>query len=193
MKMTKQPTLSTGKLPAFISLVAVIVAGASLVACDDDDDSNEPGPQGFGQRNMMTLMEFYDGLEREDVSVFEFLAEDVTDNVRLNPNGTPEPVSFNGRDEVVGFINTIFQSFDNISFNDRRLTVSEDGNTVFIQTVGGAWTFTPTGGTYQNVYIFRVDFNEEGQIEAIEEYLNWVVNSEVAGVPLGSCGEVICQ
>ena len=71
--------------------------------------------------------------------------------------------------------------------------MSEDGTTIFIQTIGVDWIFAPTGGSYENVYIFRIDFNSEGQIQAIEEYLNWVVNSEVTGTPLGSCGEIICR
>lgn len=172
--------------------VQMIIVASLLIACNDDD-SDEPEPLDFGQRNLMTLERFYDGLEQEDETIFNLLAENVTDNVRLNPDGSQNPITFSGIEEVRGFITSIFQSFDNISFKDRRYTVSEDGTTIFIQTIGVDWIFAPTGGSYENVYIFRIDFNSEGQIQAIEEYLNWVVNSEVTGTPLGSCGEIICR
>ena len=164
-----------------------------LAACDDDDNEiTDIDGQDVGARNLATLIEYVDRFEQEDTTIFSLLASDVTDQVIFNPDGSQNPIVYPNPEAVIGFLTSIFQAFDNISFIDRRFTVSEDGNTIFLQTRGGDWVFVPNGQIYRQTYMFRVDFNAQGEVAAIEEYINWIVNGEVTGTPLGSCGDIIC-
>jgi ketosteroid isomerase-like protein len=54
-------------------------------------------------------------------------------------------------------------------FTDRRITVSADGATTFVQTRGDF--LTTDGRPYRNVYVFRFDWLDD-KIVSWEEYAN---------------------
>ncbi|MEO0526403.1 MAG: hypothetical protein AAFZ89_04215 [Bacteroidota bacterium] len=179
------------KLP--LRLLGTLLFATLFIACSDDDDTDTEVVENNGQRNLEITMEFLEGFEREDPAIFEVFSEDYIGFNRFNPSGSQEPIILPNAQAQIDFFNTIFQVFDNISFDEERFTISEDGNSIFFQAISDGWTFVPTGAPYNQVYVFRLDFNEAGEVTTIEEYINWVINSEVAQVPLGSCQQVLCQ
>ncbi|GMN06646.1 hypothetical protein MTsPCn5_20350 [Croceitalea sp. MTPC5] len=176
-----------------LKVLGLLMVSALFVACSDDDDSTPEVVENNGQRNLETAMEFLDGFEQEDTAIFNVFSDDYVGFNRFNPSGAQDPVVLPNAQAQIDFFTTIFQVFDNISFIERRFTISEDGNSIFFQAISDSWTFVPTGAPYNQVYVFRLDFNEAGEVTTIEEYINWVINSEVAFVPLGSCQQVLCQ
>ena len=163
-----------------------------LVSCDDDDTDDMITPETSSAMNIQTVSDFLELLTEENEDLFDFFSDNPVVTLRMNPDGSQNGEVYQGTGQVQGYFNEIFQAFSVIRIQDVRLTASEDGRSVFAQ-FNGDFEVEATGTPYRNVYISRVDFNEQGEIMAIEEYLNPVINGVYLGIPLGPCQEVICN
>ncbi len=160
----------------------------SQTACEEDEGTGAT-PEVDGVAVVETFLERF---QQESPSVFELFSESSSVTVMMNPNATQDPIVYDGIGAIEIYFNQIFATFSPIRFTDVRLTSADNGTTVFAQT-NGQFTVEETGTPYNNVYVFRINVNQQGQIVSSEEYLNWVVNGEFLGQPLGSCQERICN
>lgn len=138
--------------------VGVTIGPASAVA----------GPE---QRTEAQTRAFLDALERKDLdAVSAIFDETATHTLPLSFSGTQEPAAhFEGKEEVVGYVNNVFTNFRTIRFTDVRISVTDGGRTSFVQANGD---FTSADGRpYRNVYVFRYDWRN-GQIVRGEDYAN---------------------
>ena len=74
-----------------------------------------------------------------------------------------------GRQAFGSRLGSISGLMKSAKFIDRRVTVSADGATTFVQTNGDF--ITADGRPYQNVYVFRFDWRDD-KIVTWEEYAN---------------------
>jgi ketosteroid isomerase-like protein len=74
-----------------------------------------------------------------------------------------------GRDAVESRLGAIGGMMRSARFGDRRMTVSADGGTTFVQTRGDFRTADDR--PYRNVYVFRLDWRDD-KIVSWEEYAN---------------------
>ena len=128
---------------------------------------------------------FFEALEKHDISLIErHLADDVVEIIPFSNTGKPDPFyAFNGKAEVLGYLNTIVTNFSRVVLVDRRYSVSDNGSSVFLQAEGDL-VQAGTGAKYQNVYIFKFEIRD-GQLVHIDEYANPITYALLAGLPLG--------
>ena len=172
----------------FASLLLFTTLLTFQTACDEEDDTGT-SPEVNGVAVVETFLERF---QQESPSVFELFDESSSVTIMTNPDASQDPIVYDGIGAIEAYISQTFAIFSPIRFTDVRITAADNGATVFVQAYG-QFTVEETGTPYNNVYVFRVDVNERGQIASAEEYLNWVVNGEFLGQPLGSCQERICR
>lgn len=100
----------------------------------------------------------------------EMLDEDVAWSTPMSFSGEPEDAEpARGRQAFESRLGAIGGLMRSARFADRRITVSADGATTFVQTRGD---FVATDGRpYRNVYVFRFDWQDD-KIVSWEEYAN---------------------
>lgn len=103
--------------------------------------------------------------------MFDLFGESPVVRVMMNPDGTQNPIVYDGIGAIEEYFTFIFNTFSPIQFTDIRITTADNGRTAFVQA-NGAFTVEEAGSPYNNVYVLRFDINEAGQIVATEEYLN---------------------
>ncbi len=174
------------------NIIFIFVLGMTpfLGACDDDDDGMDNGNNAAS--NEAIAQQFLEELQDENANLLTRFSSTPEVILKMNPNATQDPTTFIGEEAVAGYFNTIFDLFSQITLLDTRTTPAADGNSIFAQ-FNGDFTVDGANTPYRNVYIIRLDFNANGEIDVIEEYLNPVINGEFLGQPLGSCQEVICD
>ncbi|MEV4411805.1 nuclear transport factor 2 family protein [Catellatospora sp. NPDC049609] len=114
---------------------------------------------------------FLDRLERKDAAaIVEMLHPEVTFTHPLSLSGRRADAGrWEGRDQVLGYLDGAFTMMGRIRFANRRTSVVAGGATAFVQADGDLTT--ADGRLYQNVYVFRIDWCGE-RIVAVEEYAN---------------------
>jgi ketosteroid isomerase-like protein len=124
---------------------------------------------------------FLDALEHKDLDAVESMTDErATLTIPLSSSGNQEPdAHFAGRAEVLGYIRQAFHIMGAIRFTRVRISVTEAGETAFVQA-NGDFT-TADGRPYRNVYVFRQDWRE-GRIVRAEEYANPVTFTRTFGV-----------
>lgn len=75
---------------------------------------------------------------------------------------------FQGREEVLGYVDGYIAKFRSLVWVDKRWTESSDGRTVFLEARGDA-LMAHSGEPYRNLYVERFDV-EDGAITRILEY-----------------------
>jgi ketosteroid isomerase-like protein len=128
---------------------------------------------------------FFEALEKHDISLIEpYLADDVVEVIPFSNTGKPDPFyAFNGKAEVLGYLQTIVTNFSRVVLAGRRYSVVDGGSAVFLQAAGDL-VQAGTGSTYQNVYVFKFEIRD-GQIVHIDEYANPITYALLAGLPIG--------
>ena len=128
---------------------------------------------------------YLDGLEGQDIeSVAALLAEDATIEIPLSNTGDLGPwFKFEGKDEALGYIKTIFENFGQVKLLDRAVYVSEDGRTVFVETTGDL-VQRATNASYRNKYVFKFTIRD-GRVTHVSEYANPVTFAKLMGINLG--------
>lgn len=136
--------------------------------------------------NSHSVENYFNALRDHDIdAVARLLHDEVQEIIPLAPNGAPGSwFDFRGKDEVLGYVATIFSNFSQVEIVDREVNVTEDGRTVFVEGKGDL-VVADGGASYRNVYVFRFSFDGEGLIEEIREYANPVPIAPILGAPLG--------
>lgn len=115
---------------------------------------------------------FFAAFEGRDAAGVEaVLAPTANITIPLSIEGTPEPwYVFDGKDHVMGYVQSVVAKFDHLAFLDKVYTVSEDAKSVFLQANGNILS-TAEKLVYRNVYIFKVEV-DNGKIVKVWEYAN---------------------
>jgi ketosteroid isomerase-like protein len=114
---------------------------------------------------------FLDLLEAGDrAGVGGMLHPEVTWSTPMTASGDPgDAERIEGLAAFAARVRSIGALHRSARFADRRVTVSADGLTTFVQTQGDFRT--TDGKPYRNVYVFRFDWRD-GRIVSWEEYAN---------------------
>jgi len=128
---------------------------------------------------------FFEALEKRDISLIaRHLADDIVEIIPFSNTGKPDPFyTFNGKAEVLTYLNTIVTNFSRVVLVNKRFSIGDDGSTVFVQAEGDL-VQADTGTPYQNVYVFKFEFRD-GKIVHIDEYANPITYALLVGLPLG--------
>lgn len=111
----------------------------------------------------------FEGRDRD--GVLDVLAPHANITIPLSIQGTPEPwYVFDGREHVMGYIDSVVAKFDRIAFLDKVYTVAQDAKSVFLQANGDILS-TAEHLVYRNVYVFRVDI-DDNKVVKVWEYAN---------------------
>ena len=89
---------------------------------------------------------------------------------------------FDGRPAVMAYFAGAIEFIPEVTFVTPVITVSEDGNTAFVETRGDMRL--ADGRPYANIYVWRLDYSE-GRIAAITEYFNPVTAAIAFNRPIG--------
>lgn len=88
---------------------------------------------------------------------------------------------YQGAEQLSVFFDNAFAAEVSVKMLDVDITISQDGNTAFVECFGdGVMT---NGKTYQNRYVFRLDF-EGGKVKRAREYYNPVTTAYAFGRPV---------
>lgn len=91
--------------------------------------------------------------------------------------------TFDGREQALGYIATIFENFSQVKLVERATYVGDDGNTAFVEAKGDLIQRN-TDASYRNVYVFKLSM-QDGRISHVREYANPVTFAKLMGIPLG--------
>lgn len=172
-------------------ILLALLSGLLVSSCDDEEEVVVT-PQNPTSENVKTTQKYIDEFQNQNQEVFSLLSANPNVFARMNSNGTQNAIEYIGIDRTRGYFNFVFSRFSEIKFKDVRITPATNGTTVFVQA-NGFFIVEGVGSPYNNVYIFRIDFDSAGKITTIEEYFNPVINGEFLRQPLGSCQEIICD
>ncbi|MBT2386770.1 nuclear transport factor 2 family protein [Streptomyces sp. ISL-11] len=119
-----------------------------------------------------TAKRFFAAFEgRDPEGVRALLSPEANVTIPLSIAGTPAPwYVFDGREHVMGYIDSVVAKFDRVAFLDKVYTVSADAGSVFLQANGDILS-TAEQLVYRNVYVFRIDI-EDARIVKVWEYAN---------------------
>ncbi|GAB6898926.1 nuclear transport factor 2 family protein [Kineosporia succinea] len=128
---------------------------------------------------------FVEALEMRDADLIApHLADDVVEVIPYSNTGKTEPwFVFNGKAEVVSYLNTIAGNFSRVSLLNQRYSVTDDGTAVFLQAEGDL-VQAGSDAPYRNVYVFKFEIRD-GQITHVDEYANPIAFAVLTGLPLG--------
>jgi ketosteroid isomerase-like protein len=114
---------------------------------------------------------FLDILEAADrTAIAEMLHDRVVWSTPMSSSGNAEDADpAQGREAFGARLGMISGLMRSARFIDRRITVSADGATTFVQSRGDF--LTADGRPYRNVYVFRFDWLDD-KIVSWEEYAN---------------------
>ncbi|MFC7101106.1 nuclear transport factor 2 family protein [Nonomuraea rubra] len=109
--------------------------------------------------------------ERKDLKAISArIDEKATFTIPLSFSGGPEPADhFVGKKQILGYVTNVLTNFQKIRFTDMRISVTEHGNTSFVQA-NGDFT-TADNRSYRNVYVYRFDW-KNGRMVHTDEYAN---------------------
>jgi ketosteroid isomerase-like protein len=158
---------------------AVLIAAGSLAMPLASAGEHRGTPE---QRTTAQTKAFLAALERKDLRTVAAMTDDrATLTVSLSFSGAQEPAGrFVGKEQVLGYVRSVFTNMAIVDFTDERVTVTGDGRTSFVQANG---RFTAADGRpYDNVYVFRYDW-QNGRVVGTEEYANPVTFCTTFGHP----------
>ena len=129
--------------------------------------------------------EFFRALADRDVSIASgVFTEQIVEIIPLAMAGTIKPERvFDGKDAVLGYLQTILDNFKQAVMVDRKTFITDDGTTVFVEGRGDL-ILEKTGQPYRNIYVFRFSI-ADGKITEIREYANPVIYAKALGLKIG--------
>lgn len=138
-----------------------------------------------GTKNLEAVKTYFLALEQHDTSMAEpFLAPKIQLVIPFSNTGAPEPWKvFEGKEAVLGYLGVIVENFSRAVLLEKQITVSHDGNVVFLEGKGDL-VHAVSGVPYNNLYVFKFTF-EDGLITHVGEYANPVPYAKLIGEPLG--------
>ena len=129
--------------------------------------------------------EFFRALSDRDVSVASaVLTDGSVESIPFAMAGGTDPERvFEGKNAVIGYLQTILDNFKQAVMVDRKTFITDDGTTVFVEGRGDL-ILKQTGQPYRNIYVFRFSLLE-GKIAEIREYANPVIYAKALGLKVG--------
>ena len=129
--------------------------------------------------------EFFRALSDRDVLIASAVfTEGIVEIIPLAMGGGTEPERvFDGKDAVLGYLQTILDNFEQAVMVDRQTFITDDGATVFVEGRGDL-ILKQTGRPYHNIYVFRFSISD-GKITEIREYANPVIYAKALGLKVG--------
>ena len=130
-----------------------------------------------GPKNLQTARALIQATEEQDIEkLMSGFADDAVFAQPFNPAG-PD-YAYEGKAAVRKGFEGIFGLMETLGYKDKRYTVSDDGNAVFLEAQG-QMTLAGSGKEYDNFYVFRVDFDADGRVTKLTEYMNslYLVNT----------------
>jgi ketosteroid isomerase-like protein len=129
--------------------------------------------------------EFFRALSERDLSIASaVLTKEAMEIIPLAIAGGTDPERvFNGKDEVLGYLQLILDNFKQAVVVDRQTFITGDGATVFVEGRGDL-IMEQTGQPYRNIYVFRFSISGE-KITEIREYANPVIYAKALGLKVG--------
>jgi ketosteroid isomerase-like protein len=129
--------------------------------------------------------EFFRALSDRDVPIASAVfTEETVESIPFAMAGGTEPERvFDGKDAVLGYLQTILDNFKQAVMVDRKTFISDDGATVFVEGRGDL-ILEKTGHPYRNIYVFKFSVFD-GKITEIREYANPVIYAKALGLKVG--------
>lgn len=129
--------------------------------------------------------EFFRALSERDVSIAgAVLTKEAVEIIPLAMAGGADPERvFDGKDAVLGYLQTILDNFKQAVMLDRKMFITDDGATVFVEGRGDL-ILEKTGQPYRNIYVFKFSISD-GKITEIREYANPVIYAKALGLKVG--------
>jgi ketosteroid isomerase-like protein len=129
--------------------------------------------------------EFFRALSDRDVSIASAVfTEETVERIPFAMAGGTEPERvFDGKDAVLGYLQTILDNFKQAVMVDRKTFITDDGATVFVEGRGDL-ILEKTGQPYRNIYVFKFCIFD-GKITEIREYANPVIYAKALGLKVG--------
>lgn len=172
-------------------ILGTLIAAAAVVTLGVTDPgrataltrAGEAGRDTSHQTTLRDTRALLAALEQKDLQAVSAL----TDQRAILTNTLPlsgireEAVTFEGKEQILGYIQQVFTTMGTIAFSDVQVTVSADGKTSFVQA-NGDFTVADDGRPYRNVYLFRYDWRD-GRVVTTLEYANPVTYCKTFGQP----------
>lgn len=132
-----------------------------------------------------TVKAYLEALEGQKAkTIAGLLSEDATIEIPFSNTGDPSPwFVFEGREQALGYIGTIFKNFAQVKLLNRAVYVGEDGRTVFVEATGDLIQ-RDTNASYRNRYVFKFTVRDD-RISHVSEYANPVPFAKLMGLELG--------
>ena len=126
---------------------------------------------------------FFDAKQRHDLKGLTALfADNIVYTFPLPASGAQENwFVYDGKLATVEYQRKTLEAFSQLTMRNKQFTISEDGNTLFVESLGDY--ITKDGRPYKNVYIFKFVV-EDGKIVKVFEYANPVTYAMLVGLPV---------
>ena len=126
---------------------------------------------------------FFRTKEKHDLEGLTALfADNVVYTFPLPASGAQENwFVYDGKNATVEYQRKTLDAFSQLKMRDMQIAVSQDGNTVFVESRGDY--VSKEGKPYNNVYIFKFVL-ENGKIVKAFEYANPVTYALLVGLPI---------
>ena len=171
-------------------LLATLIAAAAVVTLGVTDPgrataippAGESGRDTTHRSTLRSTHALLAALEEKDLQAISALTDQRASLTNTLPLSgiREEAVTFEGKEQILGYIQQVFTMMGDIAFSDVQVTVSADGRTSFVQA-NGDFT-TADGRPYRNVYMFRYDWRDGRMVKALE-YANPVTFCKTFGLP----------
>lgn len=179
-----------GRLSVVATTATFMLALTVVASCSSDDTSGTGTETTVDEAAETTEAareiadRFLTAMADEDIDAIADATAD--DAVLVHPisfDGSQDPqVRFEGEDQILGYVETVFANFATIAWRDADVNVTDDGRTVFIETKGD-FTLTRDGSPYDNVYVIRFDIRDN-QVVRSAEYYNPLIAAPALDIPI---------
>ena len=135
------------------------------------------------QTSRAVVEAFFSMKEKHDLEGLTALfADNVVYTFPLPASGAQENwFVYEGKDATVEYQRKTLEAFSQLKMRDVQITVSDDGNTAFVESRGDY--VSKEGKPYNNVYVFKFVL-ESGLIVQVFEYANPVTYALLVGLPI---------
>ena len=126
---------------------------------------------------------FFSTKEQHDLqSLVALFADNIVYTFPLPASGAQENwFVYNGKKATTEYQRKTLDAFSQLKMRDMQITVSDGGETVFVECRGDY--VSKEGKPYNNVYVFKFVM-ENGKIAQAFEYANPVTYAMLAGLPI---------
>ena len=139
--------------------------------------------QSTGGTSKAVVEAFFSTKEKHDLEGLTALfADNVVYTFPLPASGAQENwFVYDGKEATVEYQRKTLDAFSQLKMRDMQMTVSEGGDTVFVESRGDY--ISKEGKPYNNVYVFKFVL-KDGKIAKAFEYANPVTYAMLAGLPI---------